>query len=106
MTIADQLTAAAWWQQFPLVVCAAVRLVMLAYADRITDGPRRRLFDRYPPESTYIGYLFTCPWCVGVWIGGAVAAAWLLWSSFVVVCAVGSVMWLASLGAALVDGDN
>ena len=51
------------------VVCLAVfRATRFVIKDHILNSLRNRLFDRFPPESTRLGYLFTCPWCIGFWL--------------------------------------
>lgn len=50
-------------------VAATYRLTKLVIDDRLVEAPREWLFERFPPESTYIGYLVTCPWCVSMWVG-------------------------------------
>ena len=57
---------------------ATHRLTKLVLDDRLTAPLRDRLFKRFPPESTKIGYLFTCPWCTSIWLGAGVATARLV----------------------------
>lgn len=53
---------------------AVYRLTKLVIDDKITEDVREKVWEKYPPESTKIGYLFSCPWCVSMWVGlGAVA---------------------------------
>lgn len=47
---------------------AVYRLTKLVIDDEITSDLRDKVFEKFPPESTKIGYLFTCPWCVSIWI--------------------------------------
>jgi len=54
---------------------ATYRLTKLVIDDKITEDVRNKVFDRFPPESTKVGYLFTCPWCVSIWTGLGVVAA-------------------------------
>lgn len=51
---------------------ATYRLTRLITEDEITRPLRERLWDRYPPESTAIGYLISCPHCVSIYAGAAV----------------------------------
>lgn len=50
-------------------IAATYRLTKLMLDDTIMDDVRNKIWDRYPPESTKIGYLFTCPWCMSIWAG-------------------------------------
>lgn len=52
-----------------LDIVAVYRLTKLVLDDQILDDVRNKIWDRYPPESTKIGYLFTCPWCTSIWAG-------------------------------------
>lgn len=57
---------------------ATHRLTKLVLDDKLTAPLRDRLFERFPPESTKIGYLFTCPWCTSIWLGAGVTIARLV----------------------------
>lgn len=46
---------------------ASARLTRLIISDKITEKPRNALFKRFPPQSSSLGYLLTCPYCVSVW---------------------------------------
>jgi len=48
---------------------AAYRLTRLIIQDEITQDIRDKIFDRFPPQNTKLGYLFTCPWCISIWVG-------------------------------------
>jgi len=54
---------------------ATYRLTRLLVEDGITAPIREAVWERYDASDTKIGYLFTCPWCVSVWIGAGVVAA-------------------------------
>lgn len=51
---------------------ATYRLTKLVLDDEITAPARDWVFERCDPQTTRLGYLLTCPWCVSVWAGGAV----------------------------------
>jgi hypothetical protein len=50
---------------FSLAIYRATRLVT---QDEIFSNVRNRIWNRYPPETTRIGYLFTCEWCMSIWV--------------------------------------
>lgn len=50
---------------------ASYRLARLMVEDEITAPIRERIWKRFPPESSKVGYLFTCYWCSGVWSASA-----------------------------------
>lgn len=54
---------------------AVYRLTKLVIDDKLTEDVRNKVFETFPPESTKVGYLFTCPWCVSIWVGLGVVAA-------------------------------
>lgn len=57
---------------------AAARITQLLVSDQLplVAGPRSWLAQRYNGRS--VGYLVTCPYCVGVWAAGFGMAANLL----------------------------
>lgn len=55
-------------------IVAVYRLTKLAIDDEIFADIREKVWEKYPPETTKIGYLFTCPWCMSIWMGGALLA--------------------------------
>lgn len=56
-------------------VLAVHRLTKLVIDDKITEDFREAVFERFPPDSTKIGYVLTCPWCVSLWVGIGVVVA-------------------------------
>lgn len=53
---------------FLLLALGTYRLTRLLVEDTIFEPIRERIFERYPPECSRFGYLFTCYWCMGFWI--------------------------------------
>lgn len=53
-------------------IAATYRLTKLVIDDEILADIREKIWEKYPPETTKIGYLTTCPWCVSIWMGGVV----------------------------------
>lgn len=56
-------------------VLAVYRLTKLVIDDKITEDIREKVWEKFPPDTTKIGYLFSCPWCVSIWVGFGVVAA-------------------------------
>jgi hypothetical protein len=57
-----------------LVLALAVfRLVQLLIYDRLTEALR----SRWLPES-WMGYLFNCQWCIGIWLATLVVGSYML----------------------------
>jgi hypothetical protein len=51
-----------------VLTLAVYRITRLATTDHIFDNPRNKLFDRFPPDRSWLGYLFTCDWCMSIWV--------------------------------------
>lgn len=54
---------------------AVHRITKLVIDDEITEPIRQMVWKRFPPETTKIGYLTTCPWCVSIWAGAGALVA-------------------------------
>lgn len=78
-----------------LAALATARLTRMVTTDRITLAPRkwllRRLVHRYG-EDHLLPYLVVCDWCVSVYIGAGITAAWVT---------VGETLWFQAPAAAL-----
>lgn len=61
-----------------VLALAVYRLCRLIIEDYIFESIRDRIWDRYPPESTKIGYLFTCYHCLSLWLASFVVVLFLL----------------------------
>lgn len=53
---------------FVIYALATFRITRFLLADELFSPLRDRIWAKWPPESTKIGYLLTCPWCLSVWI--------------------------------------
>lgn len=50
---------------------ATYRLSRLAIEDEITAPVRDKIWSKYPPETSRIGYLLTCYWCTSIYAASA-----------------------------------
>jgi hypothetical protein len=50
---------------------ATYRLSRLAVEDEIFEPVRSKVWSKYPPETSKIGYLFTCYWCTSIYAASA-----------------------------------
>jgi len=50
---------------------ATYRLSRLVVEDEIFEPVRSKVWSKYPPESSKIGYLFTCYWCTSIYAASA-----------------------------------
>ena len=53
---------------------AAKRITRLIVDDAILDEVRNKIWDRFPPEESKIGYVITCHSCSSVWAAAAVTS--------------------------------
>ena len=68
-----------WYFILLINVLAVHRLTKLVIEDKITEQLRNKLFDKWPPQTSWT-YLITCPWCISIWFAGlAVAGLFLFW---------------------------
>lgn len=51
---------------------AVFRLTRLVVRDEITAEIRLKIWGRYPPDKSMAGYLFTCDWCMSIWLASLV----------------------------------
>lgn len=88
-----------------LVCLATHRLTLGVVEDRLTRRPRTAIQNHYerayeqrtgrvdPDEwQSAVAYLLSCPWCMSIWVGGAVTAATVYLTSVPLPVLV----WLAS----------
>lgn len=78
-----------------IALLATARITRLITRDRIALAPRawalRRLIRRFG-EDHLLPYLMVCDWCVGMYVGAGVTAAWV---------SVGDTLWFQAPAAAL-----
>lgn len=60
-------------------VAATYRLTRLLVEDEITKPIREKVWEKYDPAETKVGYWLTCPWCVSIWVGTAAVGARYVW---------------------------
>ena len=52
-----------------ILALAVFRICRFLIQDELFYPVRERIWFKYPPESTKIGYFFTCYWCMSIWVG-------------------------------------
>lgn len=57
-----------WYFILLINVFAVHRLTHLVIDDKITEPIRNWIFDRFGQPHLTWTYLFTCPWCVSIWL--------------------------------------
>lgn len=68
-----------------LLSTATYRISKFFIEDFLFDKIREKIFTKFPPETTKIGYFFTCYWCMSMWIGTILALGYILNSSVMLV---------------------
>lgn len=61
------------WLGAATATLATKRITRLVVDDVILNDVRDLWFKKFPPETTKLGYLVSCPKCVSVWAGFTVA---------------------------------
>lgn len=74
--------------QFVILGLATYRVTRLFTRDTITAKIREAFWKKFPPESTYIGYLSTCEWCFSFWIAAGFTGAFLIIPSVTSIIAI------------------
>ena len=54
---------------FVLLALATYRVTRFLTTDHLFETTREKIFNRYNPSTSKIGYLFTCEWCMSIWVG-------------------------------------
>ena len=81
------LLAIAVLLSLPAAGLATFRISKLLVDDIIFERPREALFKKFPPESTKIGYFFTCYWCTSMWVATLLTLGFILIPSvMLIVC--------------------
>lgn len=62
---------------FLILALAAYRITRAIIEDTVFDWLRVRVWKRFD-ESTPLGYLFTCYWCMGFWVSSLVVLAYII----------------------------
>lgn len=47
---------------------ATYRLTRLVTRDAIMAPVVEKVWKKYPPEKSKVGYLLTCEWCLSIWV--------------------------------------
>jgi hypothetical protein len=53
---------------------ATYRVTKFILEDELASPVRNRIFKKFPPQSSKLGYLFTCSWCTSIWVGAGLVA--------------------------------
>jgi hypothetical protein len=73
------------WFEFVILALATFRLTRLITRDVITESLRNKVWKKYLPESSKVGYLFTCEWCMSIWTASLLYGCFIITSVTVIV---------------------
>jgi hypothetical protein len=76
---------------------ATYRLTRLIIDDVILEFIRNWVWKRFPPHTSKIGYLFTCTWCMSIWVASFVVLSAMLIPVLVYAYAVFALSAIAGL---------
>lgn len=77
-----------------VLALASFRLTRLVTTDQLSAQLRERVWARRPPESSRLGYLLTCDWCVSIWTSALLVLVYSISSTTAL--AVGAVLALSA----------
>lgn len=87
-----------------ILALAVFRITRLITTDTIFDRPRNWLFNKFPPERSAFGYLFTCNWCMSIWTASLLVIPYTIIPTATVIAAlIPALSAVAALIAARLD---
>ena len=89
---------------FIVLALLVYRVTRVIVIDHVLTPLRERIWDKFNPEDSYIGYFFTCPWCVSLWVSLVVIIFYAFFPStlFIIGC-IFSLSAIAGLITARLD---
>jgi hypothetical protein len=61
-----------------ILALATFRVSRLLTVDVIFDGMRNKIWEKRPPHTHKIGYLFTCVWCMSIWVASLITICYTI----------------------------
>ena len=78
-----------------ILALATFRVTRFIVVDELFSPVRNWIWEAKAPESSYIGYFFTCPWCISLWVALPIVFLYALNPSLVVL--VGCIFALSAI---------
>lgn len=88
---------------FIILALATYRITRLITRDHIFSSARNKFWEKYPPESTKLGYLITCEWCTSIWVASLLVISAMITLVTVAVATVFALSAVAGLLTAYED---
>jgi hypothetical protein len=86
---------------------AVYRGTKLVIDDKLTEDLRARVTARFgDADESKVGYLITCPWCVSIYLGGALSVARIVAPSSKTVDAVATALALSAITGVLYERED
>lgn len=63
---------------FIILSLATFRISRLLTVDVIFDDIRNKIWEKRPPHTHKIGYLFTCTWCMSIWVASLITICYTI----------------------------
>lgn len=63
---------------FIILCLATFRFSRLLTVDVILSSLREKIWNKFPPHVSKFGYLFTCSWCMSIWVASAVTLCYTI----------------------------
>lgn len=63
---------------FLILSLATFRISRLLTIDVIFDSLRNKIWEKYPPHEYKFGYLFTCTWCMSIWVASVIVICYTI----------------------------
>lgn len=63
---------------FALLTLGTHRITRFLVEDYLFDPIRQRIWKKWNPADSKIGYLFTCYWCTSIWAASILVGGYLL----------------------------
>ena len=91
------------WISLTILVLATYRITRLITRDEVLTDLRNRYFNRFPPESSKLGYLATCEWCMSFWVASLLVICFMINTGTVIVAVPFALSAVAGLLTAYED---
>ena len=82
---------------FIILALAIFRLTRVIVVDEIFSDLRDRIWEKFPPETSYVGFFFTCEWCVSMWVALPTVLLYALYPS--ITLTVGCIFALSAVSS-------
>ena len=72
------LLASTPWISLVILALTTYRVTRLITRDEIVSNLRTKYFTKFPPETSKLGYLVTCEWCMSFWVASLLVICFMI----------------------------